>query len=142
MIDLDRHVDRAVAAAVNGGTVHRVRRQLMGFDGTQWDDVINLGASTWPMPGINDAGAGNDTLTGTDGANYINGGAATTTISRRGREPTTCWAGAGDDAITFSTSTGGTIDGGQASIRSTSRPTNRSLAAARRDRFHQFVERR
>jgi Ca2+-binding RTX toxin-like protein len=99
------------SGAVNGGTVTGFE-SVIGLEGTQWDDVINLGAGVVVDVGINDAGAGNDVLTGTDGANYILGGAGNDTISGGGGTDDLL-GGDGDDAITFSAhASGGTVQGG------------------------------
>jgi Ca2+-binding RTX toxin-like protein len=100
------------SGTVNGGTVTGFEA-LVGFDGTQWDDVINFGAGTsTDYLGINDAGAGNDTLTGTDGINYINGGEGNDTIVT-GAGNDEILGGAGDDRITIRATTAGTVSGGE-----------------------------
>jgi Ca2+-binding RTX toxin-like protein len=98
------------SGTVNGGTVTGFE-SLIGFDGTQWDDVINFGAGTSANAGINDAGAGNDTLTGTDGNNYINGGDGNDIIVT-GAGTDEILGGAGDDTITIGAGTAGTVAGG------------------------------
>jgi len=98
------------SGSVNGGTVTGFE-SLIGFEGTQWADVIDFGAGTLANAGINDARGGNDILTGSDGNNYINGGDGDDTIvSGSGMDE--LLGGAGNDAITVGASTTGTIDGG------------------------------
>ncbi len=102
------------SGTVNGGTVTGFEG-VIGIEGTQWDDLINLGAGTAGSGGVNDAGAGNDTLIGSNGTNYLMGGAGNDTISGGGGTDDLL-GGDGDDAITISAhATGGTIVGGAGS---------------------------